>query len=98
MLLLCGRTHSRGLSRATAAPPLSFQQFMQRGKVLTMYRRFMRLTKRVSDRAARRETRDWVRSGFERHRAETDPARIEVFLAQASRQYKELEAGVFSML
>ncbi|KAJ2763958.1 hypothetical protein IWQ57_005364, partial [Coemansia nantahalensis] len=58
-----------------------------------MYRRFMRLAKRVPDKAARRETRDWVRSGFERHRGETDPARIDVFLAQASRQYKELDAG-----
>ncbi|KAJ2455785.1 hypothetical protein EV183_000633 [Coemansia sp. RSA 2336] len=79
-------------------PPLSFQQFIQRGKVIGMYRKYMRLTKRIADTSARRETRQWIRSDFERYKHETDPKRIDVLLAQASRQYKEMESGIFSML
>ncbi|KAJ2367847.1 hypothetical protein H4S01_001922 [Coemansia sp. RSA 2610] len=77
---------------------LSFQQFVQRGKVIGMYRKYMRLTARIADTAARRETRQWIQGDFDRYRGETDPRRVEVLLAQASRQYKELESGVFSML
>ncbi|PIA13085.1 hypothetical protein COEREDRAFT_11796 [Coemansia reversa NRRL 1564] len=84
-------------TQTSSAPP-SFQRFIQRGKVLTMYRRFMRLTKRVPDSTTRKETRAWIRGDFERYKSESDPQRIDVLLAQASRQYKEMESGVFSML
>ncbi|KAJ2496439.1 hypothetical protein GGH96_005835 [Coemansia sp. RSA 1972] len=79
-------------------PNLSFQQFIQRGQVISMYRKYMRLTQRIADKTARRETREWVRGDFDRYKHETDTRRIDVLLAQASRQYKELESGVFSMI
>ncbi|KAJ2855377.1 LYR motif-containing protein 2 [Coemansia asiatica] len=77
---------------------MDFRQFIQRGKVINMYRKFMRLTKRIPDKQTRLETRQWIRDDFHRHAGQTDPARIDVILAQANRHYKELESGVFSML
>ncbi|KAJ2156934.1 hypothetical protein GGF46_004853 [Coemansia sp. RSA 552] len=87
---------ARGLH--SARPNLSLRQFIQRGKVIAMYRQFMRLTKRIDDNEARRETRQWIRGDFERYRNESDLQRVEVLLAQARRQYKEMEGGVFSLL
>ncbi|KAJ1943215.1 hypothetical protein FBU59_002978 [Linderina macrospora] len=83
---------------AAKPPPLSFQQFIQRGKVIAMYRKYMRLTKRIPDKSDRREMRQWIRGDFDRYRLESDAQRVEVLLAQATRQYKEMESGMFSML
>ncbi|KAJ1858577.1 hypothetical protein LPJ57_007018 [Coemansia sp. RSA 486] len=77
---------------------MDFRQFIQRGKVISMYRKFMRLTKRIADKQTRLETRQWIKEDFHRHAGQEDPARIDVLLAQANRHYKELESGVFSML
>ncbi|KAI8321612.1 hypothetical protein GQ54DRAFT_297877 [Martensiomyces pterosporus] len=88
--------HTTAASRRP--PALSFQQFIQRGKVRAMYRKYMRLTKRIPDKQNRREMREWIRSDFDRYRHETDSRRVEVLLAQASRQYKEMESGMFTML
>ncbi|KAJ2379438.1 hypothetical protein IW150_000156 [Coemansia sp. RSA 2607] len=79
-------------------PALSFQQFIQRGKVVAMYRKYMRLTQRIPDKQSRKEMRQWIRGDFDRYKDQTDPKRIDVLLAQASRQYKEMESGMFSML
>ncbi|KAJ2439023.1 LYR motif-containing protein 2 [Coemansia sp. RSA 2424] len=84
------------MSRVTR-PALSLQQFIQRGQVIAMYRKFMRLTKRAPDKPSRREMREWIRVDFDRYRTEADPRRIDVLLAQASRQYKNMESGMFPM-
>ncbi|KAJ1934819.1 hypothetical protein EC988_008685, partial [Linderina pennispora] len=65
-------------------PPLSFQQFIQRGKVIAMYRKYMRLTKRIPDKNDKREMRQWIRGDFDRYRSEADTQKIEVLLAQAT--------------
>ncbi|KAJ2744767.1 hypothetical protein GGI20_002694 [Coemansia sp. BCRC 34301] len=78
-------------------PAPSFQQFIQRGQVVAMYRKFMRLTKRAPDKSSRKEMREWIRVDFDRYRTESDPRRIDVLLAQASRQYKNMESGMFPM-
>lgn len=80
-----------------SVPKLSFQQFMQRGKVLTMYRKYMRLTNKIPDKSSRKEMREWIRTDFDRYKNETDPQRVEVLLAQASRQFKNMESDMLSM-
>ncbi|KAJ2062465.1 LYR motif-containing protein 2 [Coemansia sp. RSA 455] len=85
-------------TRTKARPVLSLQQFIQRGQVLSMYRKYMRLTKQIPDKSSRRELREWIRGDFDRYRTESDPRRIDVLLAQASRQYKNMESGMFPML
>ncbi|KAJ1966143.1 hypothetical protein GGI12_000292 [Dipsacomyces acuminosporus] len=86
-----------GTARRDRPPALSFQQFIQRGKVRSIYRKYMRLTKRIPDRDSRKEMREWIRADFDRYRHETDSKRVEVLLAQAGRQYKEMESSMFSM-
>ncbi|KAI9505932.1 hypothetical protein GGI25_001447 [Coemansia spiralis] len=75
-------------------PTLSFEQFIQHGKVLAMYRKYMRLTKHISDKPTRKEMRQWIRADFDRYKTETDPKRIDVLLAQAGRQYKEMQSTI----
>ncbi|KAJ2712593.1 hypothetical protein H4S00_005715, partial [Coemansia sp. D1744] len=53
-------------------PNLSFQQFIQRGQVIGMYRKYMRLTQRIADKTTRKETREWIRGDFDRYKHETD--------------------------
>ncbi|KAJ2720069.1 LYR motif-containing protein 2 [Coemansia sp. Benny D115] len=85
-------------SRQAPRPQLSLQQFILRGKVLATYRKYMRLTKRIPDKPSRKEMRQWIRGDFDRYKNEADPKRIKVLLAQATRQYKEMESGMLSML
>ncbi|KAJ1788879.1 LYR motif-containing protein 2 [Coemansia sp. RSA 2399] len=79
-----------------ARPTLSFQQFIQRGKVLTMYRKYMRLLNRIPEKSTRKEMREWIRTDFDRYRGEVDPQRIDVLLAQANRQFKEMQSSIYS--
>ncbi|KAI7824472.1 hypothetical protein BX661DRAFT_225721 [Kickxella alabastrina] len=103
-LITNARYYTTTASSSTAAsnnrnrPKLSFQQFVQRGKVLEAYRKYMRLTKRITDKPSRKEMRAWIRVDFDRYKDQTDPQRIDVLLAQATRQYKEMESGMFSMI
>ncbi|KAJ2548737.1 hypothetical protein EV175_004714 [Coemansia sp. RSA 1933] len=83
-------------SYTTAKPTLSFQQFIQRGKVLAMYRKYMRLLNRIPEKKTRKEMREWIRTDFDRYRDESDPQRIDVLLAQANRQLKEMQSSIYS--
>jgi hypothetical protein len=50
-------------------------QFLQRSKVLALYRTILRGTKRIDDSGTRTETRKFARDEFERHRGVTDLVR-----------------------
>ncbi|KAJ2861233.1 hypothetical protein GGH94_005030 [Coemansia aciculifera] len=91
-------SQARYSTKTKTRPALSFQQFIQRGQVISMYRKYMRLTKQIPDKPSRRELREWIRGDFDRYRTESDPRRVDVLLAQASRQYKNMESGMFPML
>ncbi|KAJ2475477.1 hypothetical protein EV174_005262 [Coemansia sp. RSA 2320] len=96
---LPGHSTSRLVARLySTRPVVTFQQFIQRGKVVSMYRKYMRLTKQIADKSSRRELRQWIRADFDRYRNESDPQRVNVLLAQASRQYKNMESGMLPML
>ncbi|KAJ2212665.1 LYR motif-containing protein 2 [Coemansia sp. RSA 487] len=77
-------------------PSMSFQQFIQRGKVLTMYRKYMRLLNRIPEKSTRKEMREWIRADFDRYKGEADPQRIDILLAQASRQFKEMQSSIWN--
>ncbi|KAJ2760132.1 LYR motif-containing protein 2 [Coemansia sp. BCRC 34490] len=81
---------------AQSKPTLSFKQFIQRGKVLAMYRKYMRLLKQIPDKKTRKEMREWIRFDFDKYRSETDSQRIEVLIGQANRQFKEMQSSIFS--
>lgn len=50
-------------------------QFLQRSRVLSLYRTIIRATRRIQDPTTRAETRKFARDEFERHRQVTDLVR-----------------------
>src|SRR5690606_27444980 len=51
-------------------------KFIQRSRVLSLYRTIIRATAQISDTKTRAETRAFVRAEFERHRGVTDLVRL----------------------
>jgi hypothetical protein len=49
-----------------------YVQFLQRSRVLSLYRTIVRATRRIQDPETRAETRKFARDEFERHRHVTD--------------------------
>ncbi|KAJ2056592.1 hypothetical protein GGI17_006115 [Coemansia sp. S146] len=70
-------SQARYSTKTKTRPALSFQQFIQRGQVISMYRKYMRLTKQIPDKPSRRELREWIRGDFDRYRTESDPRRVD---------------------
>ncbi|KAK8064503.1 hypothetical protein PG994_007141 [Apiospora phragmitis] len=82
-----GRSSLHGIrSYATEAPPrrgggsgggrlgatLSLEHFLQRSRVLALYRTILRGTGHIKDATTKAETRSFARAEFERHRGVTD--------------------------
>ncbi|KAM5378060.1 hypothetical protein ACJZ2D_004671 [Fusarium nematophilum] len=67
---------SRGYATRPGGPrlkqTLSLDQFIQRARVLSLYRTILRGTKRIADPVTRAESRKYARDEFERHRNVTD--------------------------
>jgi hypothetical protein len=75
--LLTGFSLGRGFASHRAPskklpPTLSLDHFLQRSRVLALYRTILRGTKNIQDTQTRDETRKFARDEFERHRGVTD--------------------------
>ncbi|KAJ8409755.1 hypothetical protein AAFF_G00218140 [Aldrovandia affinis] len=59
---------------ASRLPPVTFslKQFLQRQKVLGLYRTMMRTIRQVPNEDDRKYLRDWARDEFKRNKAATD--------------------------
>ncbi|KAI0532886.1 complex 1 LYR protein [Xylaria digitata] len=90
--------HSSALSLRSYAtrtsrlrPTLSLEQFLQRARVLALYRTVLRGTRHIADPATRSETRSFARAEFERHRGVTDAGHIRYLLSTGKTEWESME-------
>ncbi|KAI8950623.1 complex 1 LYR protein [Xylaria longipes] len=89
---------------ATSAPPksrlrptLSLDHFLQRARVLALYRTILRGTRHIGDPATRSETRSFARAEFERHRGVTDINHIRYLLSTGKTEWESMERYIGGM-
>ncbi|XP_059355160.1 LYR motif-containing protein 2 [Carassius carassius] len=77
-------------------PPaaLSLKQFLQRQKVLGVYRDLLRSIRRIPTESDRRYLRDWAREEFKRNKTETDQDVIRMMLTQAHNHLEDLRRSL----
>ncbi|MEQ2249383.1 LYR motif-containing protein 2 [Ilyodon furcidens] len=77
-------------------PPaaLSLKQFLQRQKVLAVYRNMFRTIRQVPDEADRKYLRDWAREEFKRNKNATNQDVIRMMISQASNHLEELQKSL----
>ncbi|AWP19644.1 putative LYR motif-containing protein 2 [Scophthalmus maximus] len=73
---------------------LSLKQFLQRQKVLGIYRNMLRTIQRVPDEADRKYLRDWARGEFKRNRSATDQDAVRMMITQANNHLEELQSSL----
>ncbi|RII10431.1 hypothetical protein CUC08_Gglean006421 [Alternaria sp. MG1] len=59
--------------RARGKSPVGLDHFIQRQRVLALWRDIVRSTSNIPDVGARKDMRQFARSEFEQHRSVTDP-------------------------
>ncbi|XP_054900597.1 LYR motif-containing protein 2 [Poeciliopsis prolifica] len=77
-------------------PPaaLSLKQFLQRQKVLGLYRGILRTIRQVPDEADRKYLRDWAREEFKRNKNATNQDAIRMMITQANNHLEELQKSL----
>ncbi|XP_056337611.1 LYR motif-containing protein 2 [Danio aesculapii] len=77
-------------------PPaaLSLKQFLQRQKVLCLYRDLQRTIRRVPHESDRIYLRDWARDEFRRNKSHTDQDAIRMMISQAHNHLEELRRSL----
>ncbi|KAI0473582.1 hypothetical protein GGR56DRAFT_676067 [Xylariaceae sp. FL0804] len=84
-------------SRSRLGATLSLEYFVQRARVLSLYRTILRGTGRIHDATTRAETRGFARVEFERHRAVTDLGHIRYLLSTGKTQWEGMERYIGDM-
>lgn len=69
-------------------------QFLQRQKVLGIYRNMLRTIRQVPDEADRKYLRDWARDEFKRNKNATEQDAIRMMITQASNHLEELQKSL----
>ncbi|ELR07470.1 hypothetical protein GMDG_08439 [Pseudogymnoascus destructans 20631-21] len=75
-------------------PTLSLEHFLQRGKVLSLWRRVLRDTRRIADLETRAETRKMARDEFERNKNVKDISQIKYLISTGKSQWGATERYV----
>ncbi|KAM9339572.1 LYR motif-containing protein 2 [Symphorus nematophorus] len=70
---------------------LSLKQFLQRQRILGIYRNMLRTIRQVPDEADRKYLRDWARDEFKRNKNATDQDAIRMMVTQANNHLEELQ-------
>ncbi|KAF1376229.1 hypothetical protein PFLUV_G00208400 [Perca fluviatilis] len=87
-----------GLSEMAASrlpsAALSLKQFLQRQRVLGIYRNMLRAIRKVPDQADRKYLSDWARDEFKRNKNATDQDAIRMMITQASNHLEELHKSL----
>ncbi|KAI8684735.1 LYR motif-containing protein 2 [Fusarium keratoplasticum] len=78
-------------------PTLSLDQFIQRARVLSLYRTILRGTKRIADPATRAESRKYARDEFDRHRGVSDASQIRYLLSRGKTEWEGMERYIDGM-
>ncbi|XP_053192484.1 LYR motif-containing protein 2 [Scomber japonicus] len=80
-------------SRLPAAA-LTLKQFLQRQRVLGIYRNMLRTIRKVPDETDRKYLRDWARDEFKRNKTATDQDAIRMMITQANNHLEELQTSL----
>ncbi|KAM6915197.1 LYR motif-containing protein 2 [Xenentodon cancila] len=81
------------LSRLPPAA-LSLKQFLQRQKILGIYRNMLRTIRQVPNEADRKYLSDWAREEFKRNKTATDQDAIRMMITQANNHLEELQRSL----
>ncbi|CAL8394389.1 LYR motif-containing protein 2 [Gadus morhua] len=76
------------------AVTLTLKQFLQRQRVLGLYRSLLRTIREVPDPADRSYLRSWARDEFQRNKTATNPDAIRMMVMQASDHLGELQTSL----
>ncbi|EMD91180.1 hypothetical protein COCC4DRAFT_167099 [Bipolaris maydis ATCC 48331] len=84
---------SKPLSRlgARGKSPVSLDHFIQRQRVLALWRDIVRSTANIPDEAARKDMRQFARSEFEQHRRVTDLGHIRYLISHGKTQFQAMK-------
>ncbi|KAJ8356060.1 hypothetical protein SKAU_G00188540 [Synaphobranchus kaupii] len=73
---------------------LSLKQFLQRQKVLGLYRTMLRTIREVPSEHDRKYLRDWAREEFKRNKGATDQDAIRMMVTQANMHLQDLQKSL----
>uniref|UniRef100_UPI0037E88468 LYR motif-containing protein 2 n=1 Tax=Semicossyphus pulcher TaxID=241346 RepID=UPI0037E88468 len=73
---------------------LTLKQFLQRQKILGIYRNMLRTIRHVPDEADRKYLRDWARDEFKRNKNATNQDAIRMMVTQANNHLEELQKSL----
>ncbi|KAI1897417.1 hypothetical protein AGOR_G00083080 [Albula goreensis] len=72
----------------------SLKQFLQRQKVLGLYRTMLRTIRQVPNENDRKYLRDWARDEFQRNKGATDQDAIRMMITQANMHLQDLQKSL----
>ncbi|XP_034555528.1 LYR motif-containing protein 2 [Notolabrus celidotus] len=73
---------------------LTLKQFLQRQKILGIYRTMLRTIRQVPDEADRKYLRDWARDEFKRNKGASNQDAIRMMVTQANNHLEELQKSL----
>ncbi|XP_028858217.1 LYR motif-containing protein 2 [Denticeps clupeoides] len=76
------------------AAAFTLKQFLQRQKVIGLYRNMLRTIRDVPDDADRQYLRDWARGEFKRNKNATSQDAIRMMITQANMHLEELKKSL----
>ncbi|KAL2755737.1 hypothetical protein ACRALDRAFT_1064242 [Sodiomyces alcalophilus JCM 7366] len=85
------RNYSNAPRKSRLGQTLSLDHFIQRSRALALYRDIIRGTARISDDSTKKETRQYVRTEFERHRDVTDIGHIRYLISTGKAEWDGMQ-------
>ncbi|XP_067097137.1 LYR motif-containing protein 2 [Osmerus mordax] len=73
---------------------LTLKQFLQRQKVLGLYRNMMKTIRQVPDEGDRKYLKDWARDEFKRNKNATNQDAIRMMITQANNHLEDLQKSL----
>jgi Complex 1 protein (LYR family) len=75
-------------------PALSLDQFLQRQRVISLWRDIVRATNKIPPSSTRDEMRRYAREGFERNRSVTDLTQIRYLISTGKTEFEGMQRYV----
>ncbi|KAI1812959.1 complex 1 LYR protein [Poronia punctata] len=92
------RSYATGTARKSRiGQTLSLDHFLQRARVLALYRTILRGTRRIADPTTRAETRSFARAEIERRRNVTDLDHVRYLLSTGKTEWESMERYIDGM-
>ncbi|XP_038655290.1 LYR motif-containing protein 2 [Scyliorhinus canicula] len=70
---------------------LSFKQFMHRQKVLSLYRKILKVIDQIPNEGDKQYLKNWARQDFKKNKNATDEDAVRMMFTHGNLQLKELE-------